>query len=167
MLFRGNFGDPYTQVALKPSAPSSSRCKTKTHRKRSTEIYLSIHPGQLSALPFNNAVNRLRVLPAHCAAALRACRRCLPILNQYLYLITTTLTFEPSVVCHSAHLLPIHLLHVLRSGIYFSRSTASWAFHLFVSLAIVACFAPNFPVSAAPRACDHAAAAAIIAGVFH
>lgn len=164
MLFRGNFGDPYTQVALKPSAPSSSRCKTKTHRKRSTEIYLSRPAFRAS---FNNAVNRLRVLPAHRATALRAGSRRLPILNQYLYLITTTLTFEPSVVCHSAHLLPIYLLHVLRSGIYFSRSTASWAFHLFVSLAIVACFAPNFPISAAPRACDHAAAAAIIAGVFH
>lgn len=69
-LFRGNFGDPYTQGALKPSAPSSSRCKTKRTEK---EARKSIHPGWLSALPFSNAANRLRVLPAHCASALRAC----------------------------------------------------------------------------------------------
>jgi len=67
-LFRGNFGDPYTQGALKPSAPSSSRCKTKTHRKGSTEN-LSIQAGFprfLLTTQRTAYASFLRIVPPHC-----------------------------------------------------------------------------------------------------
>lgn len=106
----------------------------------------------------------LCILPAHRATALRAGSRRLPILNQDFYLMAATLALEPSVICHSAHLLSCL---ASSSRIHDSSSSARRAPNLSVALAVIAFLASDFAVSAATRAIDQPAAAAAVTSVYH